>query len=366
MKRRLSEEESKCLNRDARSGVEEPQRLVDDIKAASEGECSPDQRIEDSITPLSNIEVLSDIKGESENQKTGDHITCSEDSGQQEVKILGSKEKGFEVKSKTGSVINTAQRSPASTTDDVDVAEIRVEIKQEDFLDGKEGTKEEDRTRLRDELRCIIKFMDEDMKDIFSVQKGLDDGTRKTIAFDYLWQLYKPGDVVISRKGEQKRAYVVLHVTGGRALNNNGQPSTNKEREKIDERWRYLTREQQQEKEAYLAKHSKTTPFVVDWFYIDFDGTKFGPLPQKFTLSEYEGELTIDSLEIYPTRFDSDATQTQKTLIKRGKRFVKLAQGGHKYYSGGTIREPLILEKESEVCDMAFFRTFVIRMNELS
>ncbi|KAL2058235.1 hypothetical protein ABVK25_001853 [Lepraria finkii] len=66
-------------------------------------------------------------------------------------------------------------------------------------------------TRLRDELSCLVEFMDKDMKTIFDVQKDLKDGTRKTIEFDCLWQLFKPGEFVVT-SGNQKRAYVVLLV----------------------------------------------------------------------------------------------------------------------------------------------------------
>ena len=201
---------------------------------------------------------------------------------------------------------------------------------------------EEDPTRLRDELRCIVEFMNEDMKDIFRVQRQIEAGTLRKIAFDYLWLLYKPGDVVISTT-EQNRAYIVIHVTGGRALDRTAKVTVPELSNS------YFAKEQQQEKEAYLAKHPKTTPVAIDCFYIDFDGTNFGPLPKKFVLAEYEGEVPIDSLEVYPLRFDDNAQQKEKALVKRGKRFVKLARVDHKFYSGKTLKEPPIHNVQEEV-----------------
>ena len=97
------------------------------------------------------------------------------------------------------------------------------EIKAENtYQTNDPATRKVDDTRLRDELSCLVTFMETDLKDIFSVQKDIDKGTRKLIAFDHLWQLYKPGVVITSGKG-QKRAYVVLHVTGGRALQRDSQ-----------------------------------------------------------------------------------------------------------------------------------------------
>ena len=194
-------------------------------------------------------------------------------------------------------------------------------------------------TRLRDELNCLVTFMDTDLKDIFSVQEDIDSGTRKQIAFDHLWQLYKPGFVVISGK-EQKRAYVVLHVTGGRALQRNSQLVTANENS-----------------EAYNAKYSKASPFVIDCFYLDFDGTNFGPLPQKFMFQEYDGEVAITSLEVFPIKFDDDSKKTVKSLAKRGRKFVKLANVDHKYYSGRTLREPKLFESPGEVGNAGFYLT---------
>lgn len=39
----------------------------------------------------------------------------------------------------------------------------------------------------RDELKCLIEFIDNDMADIFQVRKQIRGGTIKDIAFEYLW-----------------------------------------------------------------------------------------------------------------------------------------------------------------------------------
>ncbi len=64
---------------------------------------------------------------------------------------------------------------------------------------------------------------------------------------------------------------------------------------------------------------------------------------------ELDGEVAIGSLDVFPARFDHSPKLTEKALIKRGKRFVKLSRVDHKYYSGKTVREPIILEHQSEV-----------------
>ena len=207
-------------------------------------------------------------------------------------------------------------------------------------------------TRLRDELRCLVTFMDTDLKDVYSVQEEIDKGTRKLIAFDHLWQLFKPGIVVISGNG-QKRAYVVLHVTGGRALQRDSQVAVTKD--DAAKHYGHYGAKRREEREAYIVKYPKTSPFVIDCFYIDFDGTKFGPLPQKFMLEDYDGEVPINSLEVFPIRFDEDPKKTEKSLVRRGRKFMKLANVDHKYYSGRTLREATVLEIPGEVGNPGFF-----------
>ena len=80
--------------------------------------------------------------------------------------------------------------------------------------------------RLRDQLGCLIGFMNDDMKEIFEVKRQIDTGTLTRISFNYLWLLFKPGDTILSGT-TQRRAYRVLHVTGGRTILDIGdQPST--------------------------------------------------------------------------------------------------------------------------------------------
>lgn len=105
--------------------------------------------------------------------------------------------------------------------------------------------------------------------------------------------------------------------------------------------------------EAYIRKHSKTIPFVIDCFYVDFDGTHFGPLPANFRLAEFDGEVSITLLEVFPAKYDDTFKETEKTLIGRGKRFIKVSRAGHRYYAGQTVKEHCLLNDRDEegTCD---------------
>lgn len=219
-------------------------------------------------------------------------------------------------------------------------------IYEADELDDDEKSPEEQQyeaaVRLCGQLECLVQFMDEDMKDIFSVKKRIADGSLRTISFDYLWLLYAPGDLIISSVNQQRaqRAYRTLHVTGGRAILDIGdQPSNNNssslQPEHVDQ--------------ASTFALSKNTQFIIDAFYIDFDGDKFGPVPRRFRIQEYEGWQAIDTLPAFPAKFSKNAKDTEKTLLRRGKKFVKLAGVSHKKYSGLSVREPGVADYQEEV-----------------
>lgn len=74
-------------------------------------------------------------------------------------------------------------------------------------------------TRERDELSCLVEFMDLDMRDIFSVKRQIESRSVEKIAYEHLWQFFKPGDIVYSCPENdeiRRQAYRILHVTGGR------------------------------------------------------------------------------------------------------------------------------------------------------
>ena len=204
--------------------------------------------------------------------------------------------------------------------------------------------KDNQAVKLRDQLRCLVEFMDQDMQDIFDVQRKVADGSLQSIAFQHLWLLYKPGDMLFCGVS-QRRAYRVLHVTGGRAILDVGdQPSSEAHPTSQQPRsW------EQHEDQGLTHPHSRYTPFVIDCFYIDFDGENFGPVPRRFIIQEYEGEQPINSLHAFPSKFDPNCNEVEKMLLKRGKKFFKLAGVSHKKYTGLSAREPSVKDHQDEV-----------------
>jgi hypothetical protein len=192
--------------------------------------------------------------------------------------------------------------------------------------------------RIRDELRCLVEFMDYDMHSIFDTQKKIQDETLKEIGFDYLWLLFKPGDLVFETDwvngSNPLQAYRILNVTGGRFKFN--QYDTPPSPEPYDP---YL--QMNEDHINFADSHSKMTPFIIDCISTDFDGKNFGPKGKKVTIWPYTGEKSILSLGVYPANFHPDYDSKRVELLTRGKMFMKMTKGAHKRYTGICQREAI-------------------------
>lgn len=208
--------------------------------------------------------------------------------------------------------------------------------------------------RTRDALRLLVEFMENDMKDIYSIRGQIANATLQDIQFEYLWLLFNPGDVVFGQSSDDmhRRAYRVLHVTGGRAVldsENRTAPLQGLNPHHAREPW-----EQEEDDEKEMAGISTTvTALVVDCFYIDFDGEKLGPRPKRFTIPSYGGKRPILSLDIFPAAFTPQQAQARARLVRRGRRFAELATKSHKRYSGLTLLEGTQFKVQEEVTYIA-------------
>lgn len=80
--------------------------------------------------------------------------------------------------------------------------------------------------------------------------------------------------------------------------------------------------------------------FVIECFYIHFDGVRFGPVNKTFYIPRFEKTKDIRALPIYPIQCDPDARNLQKRLEKRGSDFLKLSSPevtAHRTYKGMTL-----------------------------
>ncbi|KAF9885226.1 hypothetical protein FE257_000586 [Aspergillus nanangensis] len=194
--------------------------------------------------------------------------------------------------------------------------------------------------RERDELRCLVEFMTSDMRDIFNMKRLISDGNLEEIAFEHLWLLFKPGDVVyrtVHDDGSRRQALRVLHVTGGRACFDTKKMSS------FDpvygRQWDSESDEDRKCRETVKRSGMQMTNFIIDCFYLEWDGVRLAPRPKRYAITPYSGARSIASLPLRPLAIDPQKEEIVKGLVARGERFMQLAHRRHMVYHGTTIEE---------------------------
>lgn len=195
--------------------------------------------------------------------------------------------------------------------------------------DGSESPEMEKTKRTIDEMECLIEFMDNDMHDLFDARRQLESGRRNEITFENLWLLFQPGCIAVSSDlgGDNEhniRAYQILHVTGGRPIIDIENHS------KTAEGVEFLD-----SLDGFAVMSTREyTEFRIGCYSIEFDGTMYGPQPHVFTIAEFSGVRSIQTLPLRPIQ-DFESAQ----LLERGKKFRHCVESGRYLYSGIALQE---------------------------
>ena len=196
--------------------------------------------------------------------------------------------------------------------------------------------------KTRDELRCLLNFMDKDMHQIFEVQRQVVNHTLEEVAFEDLWLLFSPGGLVFSKDSWEEedmcQAYQVLHVTGGRHIIDDRAHEVSR-RGRNEREWDAESENEERARDNIQGSNSRMTPFVIDCFYIDCNGYTYGPKARRFSIAGYRGKRKIKTLEVYPGLVHPRYAEIHKSLVTRGLRFRELAPGKHQQHFGRTLRE---------------------------
>ena len=163
-------------------------------------------------------------------------------------------------------------------------------------------------TATINDLRLLVGFIDQTIK---PVQVELQ-GNPRTIRFSELWYLFRPGSFVyVKDKNIPQAVWKVVQRTGGR---------------------RYITRPK------HIARGSfdnKFSPFVLDCYYLDYNGSTFLPIYHQFEIEKFDGLQAMASLPIMPFEFAvKENLVNRESLMRRGQQFLDNIKVSHRYYSG--------------------------------
>ncbi|KAF3024227.1 hypothetical protein E8E14_011319 [Neopestalotiopsis sp. 37M] len=246
---------------------------------------------------------------------------------------------------------NTKKTSPASQDD-------------ENTTSGSEaGSDDGDlKYNLGAQIRFLLDFMDEHFAKAFGKHKDARAGNLKTIGFEDLWMLYKPGDIIYCpmrtalatanppppsniSQPEQRRpgaatapttyrqgfgrdtpqAYRIISVAGGRRYAGPIGPP---------------------------GRMANTfAPLKLICYFLDLGGYRFDVVTDTFTFRPYDTEIDITDLEAYPLAYASSADihgeeGMREFLTTRGKSFVGVSEASHKLYNGSAWTDSQINKEE--------------------
>ncbi|KAJ5938686.1 hypothetical protein N7466_001820 [Penicillium verhagenii] len=202
------------------------------------------------------------------------------------------------------------------------------------------------KARERDELRCLVEFMDTDMKDIFDMKRRIKSESVDQIAFEHLWLFFKPGDLTSlcpDNDASRRQAFRILSVTGGRVCFDKSRKSSFDPVK--DRNWDSDSENDEKVCDSVRFSGAERTNFIIDAFYLDSDGYAIAPRAKRFVVSPYSGERSVFSLPLRHFDFEAEKLQIQKDLLTRGSRFLELVSrkhnmhSTHTMYSGSTIQE---------------------------
>ncbi|KAF2258339.1 hypothetical protein CC78DRAFT_621906 [Lojkania enalia] len=190
--------------------------------------------------------------------------------------------------------------------------------------------------RIVDEMECLMEFIDNDMRELLNVRKQITDKSLHKIKFEHLWLLFRPGVLMTSSDKSSDRiptGYQILHVTGGR-------PILDLENFSQSEAYDSYGGWENRDAGYAITSSRECTDFIIDCFYLDYNGTAYGPRPETFIITEYTGERDITSLTCYPLDSPGVEARLRTDLLNRGKKFVQCTMGnGRFFYSGPVLRE---------------------------
>ena len=182
---------------------------------------------------------------------------------------------------------------------------------------------------LLESWKTLIALMDSDLRSKIELCSKIRNKTLKEIAYEDLCYLFKPGDVVLASQDQRLQALAVLAISGGRKLLHDApvrRPSGDVE------------------PVSFFHTSGGSSPFIVDCFFYDFNGTDFGAILRSITIPKYEGKTHVNNLAVFPESLSGIGDRDLKMdLAKRGRKFVQLCSlsaVAHRSYIGRTLDDP--------------------------
>jgi hypothetical protein len=145
-------------------------------------------------------------------------------------------------------------------------------------------------------LKLLESILEPELQGVFSIINNF--ATHGTIEFDHLWTIFVPGTLVVSTRSGRVRGFNL------------------KDTELRKPPW---------EDKGY---------FILQCYYIDWDGTRFGTARADLVIREFKGSSSLSDLTEYPLAYHPQKDLLIAELRERGKKFQEYADMLIKTYDG--------------------------------
>ena len=206
------------------------------------------------------------------------------------------------------------------------------------------------------DLKCLMDFYKTYIEPSWLHLRGT---SVESVRFADLSSLFQPGDEVFE-PGSSQRFWKVIKITGGRPTIQNlfegedisGDSPNDREQANISAEGpapgsTQLARKKELPERMSASRETAAkdvadnwTTFHIDGYYIDYDGSKFGPVPKQISIDFFSGTVNLMDLAVRPLRSASDA-EMRLQRINEGRRLVRCCEDRTKlyYYASSTLSE---------------------------
>ncbi|KAI5919615.1 hypothetical protein F4810DRAFT_686268 [Camillea tinctor] len=163
-------------------------------------------------------------------------------------------------------------------------------------------------TGLIKDLRILVKFMDHYITP--SMSRGADD----SVYFSDLWYIFPTGSLIyVKDKKVPQKIWKVIQRVGGRvSKHNNTNPG-----------------------KPLVSVGPKLSQFVIDCYYIDFDGSRYIHVFHRFVIDPFDGRESITNLPVCPLQAAEDKKYiNREAALDYGRNFIKCTRPSNRDYTG--------------------------------
>ncbi|CAD6593811.1 MAG: hypothetical protein ASARMPREDX12_007682 [Alectoria sarmentosa] len=193
-------------------------------------------------------------------------------------------------------------------------------------------------------LAYLTDFVHQRYADALSRELARHRETRAMCTYDWVWLLFRPGNIVYAWDHDTLRAYIVEEHDRQVGQETEGKigPQTLSVADDVE-------------------RMPRPASLTITVWALDFDGERLGRCRDTYSIPAFDGEKPILSLPIFPNKYlkhDKRVHQTLSTeeyLIQRGRLFFEMTKRSYMEHHGETLTSPRRTVRGRVMIDTKFY-----------